>query len=383
MNMKMKTRSFLPLNVQNESHNQRTALELASAPTNAEGIGSNRRFARRSFVRGLALGAASLWPVGAALANPGGKKQALGHISEGDAAILRFLAAAEILETDLWQQYTEFADLDSPYGDALEVIDDDMPAYIDQNTADEFSHQSFLNAFLVKMHKQPVDLEPFRTLPSSPVAPVQSHRLTNLMHLNVDTSWYLRYRSSGNPDFGDVFGQAVNIINRPAIPVQNQALYTHDQIQAIANTAAFHFAMIEQGGSSLYDALSFGCDSLLALRIVNSIGGTEVAHFEIWNDKAGDAPPVDSGDGLVFPDLNSNPATTTSLVMPRPCKFISEDLPLCSVIRPTSGTLAGATAAAQFLTETGLFAGQSDAFFHTLFSLAAAADKAARQGHGD
>jgi hypothetical protein len=379
----MRTQSLLELNVPNKRHNQSSALEMASASTNTEGIANGRKFGRRSFVKGLALGAASLLPINAVLANPGGKKQGLGHISEGDAAILRFLAAAEILETDLWQQYTEFADLDSPYADALETIDDDMPTYIDQNTADEFSHQSFLNAFLVKMHKQPVNLEPFRTLPSSPVAPVQTGRLTNLMHLNVDTSWYLRYRSSGNPDFGDVFGQAINIANRPAIPVQNQAFYTSSQIQAIANTAAFHFAMIEQGGSSLYDALSFGCDSLLALRIVNSIGGTEVAHFELWNDLVGDAPPVDSGDGLVFPDLNSNPATTTSLVMPRPCKFISADLPLCSVIRPTSSTLAGATAAAQFLTDTGLFAGQSDGFLHTIFSLAAAADKAARQGHGD
>src|SRR5881397_90622 len=199
------------------------------------------------------------------------------------------------------------------------------------------------------MHQQPVDLERFRTLPGSSVAPAQTDRLTNLMHLNVDTSWYRRYRSSGNPDFGDTFGQVVNIVDRPAVPVQNQGLYTANQIQAIANTAAFHFAMIEQGGSSLYDALSLKCSSLPALRIVTSIGGTEVAHFEIWNDKAGDAPPVDSGDGLVFPDLNQNPATTTSLVMPRPCKFISEDLPPCSIIRPTSIPLAGATAAAHFL----------------------------------
>jgi hypothetical protein len=141
-------------------------------------------------------------------------------IAEGDADILRFLAAAEILETDLWQQYTEFADVDSPYTDALETIDDDMPSYITQNTADEFSHQDFLNAFLVKMHKRPVSLERFRTLPSSPVAPVQTPRLTNLTHLNVDTSWYLRYRSSGNPDFGDTFGQVVDIVDRPSIPVQ-------------------------------------------------------------------------------------------------------------------------------------------------------------------
>jgi hypothetical protein len=349
----------------------------ASPSTNPEALPRGCGFARRSFVKGLALGAASLLPVRSALADSRGAR--MDRISESDAAILRFLAAAEILETDLWQQYTEFANQDSPYGDALEAIDDDMPTYIEQNTADEFSHQSFLNAFLVKMHRQPVNLEPFRTLPSSPVAPVQTARLTNLMHLNVDTSWYLRYRSSGNPDFGDSFGQAVDIVNRPAIPVQDPALYTSDQIQAIANTAAFHFAMIEQGGSSLYDALSLKCSSLLALRIVTSIEGSEVAHFEIWNDKAGDAPPVDSGDGLVFPDLNLNPATTTSLVMPRPCKFISEDLPLCSVIRPTSSALAGATAVVRFLTDTGLFVGQSQAFFHTLISLAAAADRAVRQ----
>src|SRR5437764_316983 len=100
-----------------------------------------------------------------------------------------------------------------------------------QNNADEFSHQDFLNALLVKMHKQPVNLEAFRTLPSSPVAPVQRARLTNLMDLNVDTSWYLRYRSSGNPDFGDTFGQAVNIVDRPAIPVQDQSVYTANQMQ--------------------------------------------------------------------------------------------------------------------------------------------------------
>jgi len=336
------------------------------------------KIGRRSFMKNLALGGVSLVPISAALADDGRDQSRLGSITNSDAAILRFLAAAEILETDLWEQYSEFADVDSPYTDAIEAIDDDMPTYIDQNTNDEFSHQNFLNAFLVKMRRQPVNLEPFRTLPGSPVAPVQKPRLTNLMHLNVDTSWFLRYRSEGNPDFGDSFGQAVNIVNRPAIPVQNQALYTTNQMQAIANTAAFHFAMIEQGGSSLYDALSLKCSSLLALRIVSSIGGTEVAHFEIWNDKAGDAPPVDSGDGLVFPDLNQNPATTTSLVMPRPCKFISTDLPLCSVIRPTSTALAGAVATVQFLTNTGLFVGQSDAFFHTLASLAVAADRAVR-----
>lgn len=237
---------------------------------------------RRFFIKSVALGGASLLPVSKALADQGGRgdKNDRGDrdhgraaITNGDADILMFLAAAEILETDLWQQYTEFAGMSSPYSDAFENIDGNMPPYIDQNTADEFSHQDFLNAFLVKMHKQPVNLERFRTLKSSPVAPVQINRLTNLMHLNVDTSWFLRYRSSGNPDFGDTFGQAVDIVDRPGIPIKDQSLYTANQMQALANTAAFHFAMIEQGGSSLYDALSLKCSSLLALRIVTSIEG--------------------------------------------------------------------------------------------------------------
>ena len=329
----------------------------------------------------LALGGVSVLPAGAALARGG--TQGENSMTQGDAAILRFLAAAEILETDFWQQYTEFANLDGPYKEALETIDEDMPSYVTQNTNDEFSHQAFLNAFLVKMHKLPVNLEPFRTLPSSPAAPARTRRLTNLMHLNVDTSWYLRYRSSGNPDFGDTFGQVVNIVDRPAIPVQAQSLYTANQMQAIANTAAFHFAMIEQGGASLYDALSLKCTSLLALRIVTSIEGSEVAHFEIWHDQVGNAPPVDSGDGLVFPDLNLDEATATELVMPAPCKFISADLPLCSIIRPTSIPLAGAAAAAHFLTDTGLFHGQSQAFFEFLFSLAEEADRAVRKCNED
>src|SRR4030095_11006270 len=159
----------------------------------------------------------------------------------------------------------------------------------------------------------------------SPAAPIQKPRLTNLMHLNVDTSWYLKYRSSGNPDFGDTFDQVVEIRDRPTLPVQDPTFYTAQQIQAIANTAAFHFPMIEQGGASLYDALSLKCTHLVPLRIVTSIGGTEVAHFEIWHDAVGHIPAVDSGDGLVFPDLEANEETDPALVMPAPCKFISAD----------------------------------------------------------
>jgi hypothetical protein len=113
----------------------------------------------------------------------------------------------------------------------------------------------------------------------------------------------------------------------------------------------------------------------VTLRVVTSIGGTEVAHFLLWNEKAGSIPAVDSGDGLVF-TVPPQPA----MIMPRPCKFISLDLPLCSVIRPTNPALAGATAVVNFLTQTGLFQGQSSAFFKLLSNLAAAADAAGRRG---
>lgn len=335
---------------------------------------------RRSFIKRLATGSALFVPLGIGLADSGKSndigKRLLGSISQSDAAILRFLAAAEIIETDAWLQYNEFANLDGPYREALEAIDDEMPEYVEQNTTDEFSHQAFLNAFLLKMRRAPVSLEGFRILPSSPAAPNQTTRLTNLMNLNVDTSWYLRYRSDVNPDFGGTFGQVVDIVNRPAIPAQAQNLYSEAQIQAIANTAAFHFAMIEQAGSSLYAALSLEARSLLTLRILASIGGSEVVHFSIWHDAVGNAPAVDSGDGLVFPDLEASEDTDPALVMPKPCQFISEDLPLCSIVRPTSLPLAGATAAIQFLTATGLFEGQSAEFFNFMMDLAHDADHA-------
>jgi hypothetical protein len=149
---------------------------------------NGRGFGRRSFVKQLAVGGALLLPLGKALAADAAAAAPGNGISDGDADILRFLAAAELIETDLWQQYADFVLVDSPFTKALETIDDHMPTYTVQNTTDEFSHQDFLNAFLVRNHKTPVDLEPFRTLPSSPVAPKQMKRLTNLQHLNVDTS---------------------------------------------------------------------------------------------------------------------------------------------------------------------------------------------------
>ncbi len=339
--------------------------------------------ARRSFLRSLGVGAALLTPMAGALTGVarGANLGSGNRLNNGDVAILRFLAAAELLEADLWQQYTELATGNDAYKEAIEVIDDDFPQYIADNTDDEVSHAAFLNAFLASMGAEPVNLDAFRTLPSSQATGAQQiGRLTNLLNLRVDTSWWIRYRSPMNPDFGATFPQLIKIQNRPTIPPHDLPSGS-DQIQAIANSAAFHFGAIEQGGSSLYTAMAQGVSDLTVLRIVNSIGGVEVFHFAIWADGAGDAPEV-RVPGLVFPDIeeafDGDPLRQKSLIMPEPCAFIDPSLPVCSVIRPSSAPLAGAVAAANALTASGLFKGQTSAFFQTLTGLAQAADAAHR-----
>src|SRR5229473_2141404 len=247
-----------------------------------------------------------------------------GRLTPGDAAILRFLAAAEILETDLWRQYNELGGIQdsevpggsgsAPYIAALKVLDGDMDQYIHDNTEDEISHFTFLNAYLASKGADPVNLEKFRTLKGSqaPGAQKDKRRLTNLMQLTVDTSWWTRYRSrTQNPDFGDSFPPAIPGLLKgqfPAIPRSDADLSPANHIQAIANTAGFHFGFIEQGGSSLYPTLAQGATNLEVLRVLLSIGPVETSHFQTWHDKAGNAPALtDPTNGLVFPDLNKAP----------------------------------------------------------------------------
>ncbi len=356
---------------------------------------------RRSFLRGVGMvaGAGAVLPAGQVLAQ--GRR-----LTPGDAAILRFLAAAEIIESDLWQQYNELGGVNGgnpAYILALQNLDGDMPQYIADNTDDEISHAAFLNAYLMSKGAQPVNLDAFRTLPSSMATGAkQIGRLTNLMSLNVDTSWYTRYRSTQNPDFGATFPQAVNIPNEPAIPISdtdtppNQpqpvppATPQEARMQAIANTAGFHFAFIEQGGSSLYSTMALKVSSLEVLRIVVSIGGVEIDHFGLWHDKAGNAVSgalagvTDPETGVTFPDLNSSPfggeQFQTNLILPEPCAFLKPGLPACSVIRPTTVQNSGAVAAVNAFTNDNLFAGQSQKFLDTIMALALAADAAQRLG---
>jgi hypothetical protein len=354
---------------------------------------------RRSFLAGLGVAAAAL-PASALL---NGAKAEGNDLNRGDIAILQFLAAAEIIETDLWQQYNELGGVNggnASYIGALQNLDGDMPQYITDNTDDEVSHAAFLNAYLQSRGAEQVDLDKFRTLPSSKATGArQVKRLTNLQRLNVDTSFFTRYRSSQSPDSGANFAQAVQINSEPGIPISDQDTPPDTaqpvppltaqarRMQAIANTAAFHFGYIEQGGASLYTAMSTKVSDLEVLRIVVSIGGVEVDHFALWHDKLGNAVAqplagvTDPETGVFFPDLN-NPGgelVQTNKILPEPARFIRNDLPLVSVIRPSSTRFAGAVATIRSFTADLLFDGQSPEFFQTVLRLARAADAAHRQ----
>ncbi len=357
---------------------------------------------RRSFLKGLAVGGAGT--IGSGLLSTGLLVPSFAHaqgtassaVTKGDIAILRFLSAAEILETDLWQQYNELGGIqdsevpggsgNKPYTAALAVLDADMAQYIHDNTEDEFSHFTFINAYLASIGAEPVNLDKFRTLPGSQATGAQKdkRRLTNLMQLTVDTSWWTKYRSrTKNPDLGDTFPQAIPGLMKgkfPAIPRNDGDLTPHNHIQAIANTAGFHFAFIEQGGTSLYPSLAQRVSNPEVLRILLSIGPTETAHFQTWQDKAGNAPALtDPTNGLVFPDLNAPPFGgqdfQTNLIMPEPTVFLSRKFPPVSIIRPTE-TKGAAMGAVKALTADGLFIGQSREFFAALTTLAEQADAA-------
>jgi hypothetical protein len=356
---------------------------------------------RRSFLKGVALAGAAALPGSGLFAGDASARS--GRLGGGDVAILRFLAAAELIEADLWVQYAELGGVDGgnpAYVAALENLDGDMPQYISDNADDEISHARFLNAYLKSQGAAAVNLDAFRTLASSKATGAkQIGRLTNLRELDVDTSWYTRYRSARNPDLGASFPQALTIRNQPAIPLTDADTpptltapvpavgAQANRLQAIANTAGFHFASIEQGGSSLYSTMALKASSVEVLRIVVSIGGVENLHFGLWHDKAGNAVAqplagvVDPQTRVSFPDLNAHggEATQTNLILPEPCEFLHKQLPVCSVVRPTLDHNAGAVAAVKALTAGQLFKGQSPRFFRTLMQLAADADAAQRR----
>src|SRR5580765_675351 len=377
------------------------AKEATESSQLATSLSAPNRLARRSFLRRLGLGAALLAPGAALLSGSGKALAATGSqtLTRGDVAILQLLAAAELIEADLWRQYNELGGVnarDSGYKEGLVILDGDQPQYISDNTDDEISHARFLNAYLASKGEQPVDLRQFATLAPSKVSFVpQTGRLTNLKQLTVDTSWWTRYRSGNNPDFGATFPDAVPSLNtgeHTAIPRTNSELELvnpnnpSDHVKAIAFTAGFHFGYIEQGGTSLYATLAQKVTSLEVLRILISIGGLEIMHFQTWQDKAGNATPLTDFDPInnstvTFVDLTTDQPETlqANLIMPEPCEFISPNLPPCAIIRPTGPGQLDATGVINSFIEDGLFQGQSSQFMQLITSLAGAADAADRE----
>ncbi|HZR58444.1 MAG TPA: ferritin-like domain-containing protein [Terriglobales bacterium] len=365
---------------------------------------------RRSFLKnvgmaGLAVSAGALIATDSAAQT----KRSKGTLSAGDAAILQFLAAAELIESDLWLQYTELGGTQDaeeqgvnggsvPYQNALAILDGDMAQYIHDNTDDELSHAAFINQYLISRGASPVSFNGFYNLPSSKATGAkQMGRLTNLMNLTVDTSFWTRYRSSTqNPDLAHAtFPQAVTIVNRTAIPRTDDDLlgpatvkpfHIPDHLKAIAFTAGFHFCSIEQGGTTLYPALAQRVTDVEALRVLLSIGPTEAMHFQTWQDKAGNTVPLTdvdpvTGSSVTFPDLTNDipqpESLQSNLIMPEPCPFLNPKFPACSIVRPTQ-TAGIATGVVKFLVSSGLFIGQSPQFFSFLRDLARAADAAQR-----
>ncbi len=392
--------------------------------------GSNRR----SFLKkgAVAAGAATL---GAGLLP--GKSYAFDRdreddgpgITGGDIAILRFLQALEQVETDLWQQYAELGGTqdnevsglnggNAAYTQALQLLDGDMPQYIHDNTDDEISHARFLGKYLESKGVESVDLGHFRHLPSSTADGArQVGRLTNLTQLTIDTSFWSRYRSITNPDFDSMakFAQAVpslNIGKHTAIPRSNadtdgsvidlidptKSTFT-DHLKAIAFTAGFHFAFIEQGGSSLYPTLAQHVTNLEVLRILLSIGPSETMHFQTWQDKAGNATPLTDFDsinnssvtfttlgaaqGETDPESVNGDTLQANLIMPEPCHFLDKKFGPVAIIRPTSLKLNGAQAAVDGFVKDGLFlhpqTGKNSGIVAVLMKLAEEADEARRQ----
>jgi len=351
-------------------------------------------------------------------------------ITRGDIAILKFLQALETVEEDLWRQYAELGGTQDneftgltggniAYTQALQLLDGDMPQYIHDNTDDEISHARFLANYLESKGAEPADLSGFKVLPSSTADGAQQiGRLTNLTQLTIDTSFWSRYRSITNPDFDPFakFVQAVpslNVKQHTAIPRSNadtagsvintsdptQSTFT-DHLKAIAFTAGFHFAFIEQGGSSLYPTLAQHVTNLEVLRILLSIGPSETMHFQTWQDKAGNATPLTDFDSInnstvTFTDLTkaqgeTNPESLngdtlqSNLIMPEPTHFLDAKFGPVAIIRPTSIRLNGATAAVQGFVDDGLFINpktnkNDTGIVPALMRLAEEADEARRQ----
>ena len=378
------------------------------------GAPNDGKAGRRTFLKGLGTLGAAL--SGGTLAPTASHAQAGREINKGDAALLRFAAAAEIIESDIWLQYAELGGVQDSdevfllasklipgypakatggnpkYTKGLQFLDGDMPQYISDNTEDELSHEVFLNKYLEFKGAAPVNLDKFRTLRGSQATGANKNfgRLTNLTQLTVDTTWWTRYRSrTKNPDLGDTFAPAIPTLateNTPPFPEPTPTQPTTISPRPSQIPPGSISRGSNRAGRVLYPKFAQRAHKVEVLRILLSIGGTEICHFQTWHDKAGNAKVLSNvidpatGVSVTFPDLNTPPDEDlqTNLIMPEPTVFLSRQFPPCSIIRPTE-TRGAAMAAVTALTDDGLFIGQSSEFIALLKHLAAEADEARRE----
>src|SRR5215813_4262938 len=206
---------------------QQGAEAMPTSTVPSKGARTRRAFLKHTLAAGAAGASLSIVGTDRVLARRNDDSDdSQGALTKGDAALLRFAAAAEILESDFWIQYNELggiqdAELTDGFGNPaykakLLLLDGDFDQYIHDNTDDEITHFTFLNAYLTSKGAAPANLDQFRTLQGSTATGVNTSligkRLTNLTQLGLDTSWWTRYRSSAhNPDLEPnfVFPQAV------------------------------------------------------------------------------------------------------------------------------------------------------------------------------
>ena len=283
---------------------------------------------RRSFVKnGLTAAGVGLLATALRMADEAEDRKD-GHITRGDAAMLRFAAAAEIIETDFWVQYNELGgipDSEVPGGSgnpaftaALAMLDSDMAQYVHDNTDDEFTHQNFLNAYLASKGAETVSLEPFRTLPGQHCDRFQ-RKTTNHKSDAAHAGYQLVDALPQQPIILTsirhfTFPQAIPTLavgEHTAIPRTDDDTKDPNFLQAIANTAGFHFPTIEQGGNSLYPSMAQRATSVEVCAFSSASAPPKPCTFKPGRTRREMHRPDRSRSGdrvsVTFPDLNSPP----------------------------------------------------------------------------
>jgi hypothetical protein len=190
---------------------------------------------RRNFLKGglAAAGAATLAPALFSAPAMAQAASSTGPVPEGDLAIFKFLAAVELVESDLWTQYTLLAENNPGFQRGLTNIDQSLVRYNHDIRRDETTNALFINAALKDAGQPPTNLDKFRTLRMPRVqGSNEAGYLTNLTDLTVDTSWYTKLRSPANPDFGSKTIQLVELNGVSGIPTRDNL--TEEQYQGIA-----------------------------------------------------------------------------------------------------------------------------------------------------